>query len=297
MLLSILTLNYKKSELTLRLLESINKFFPRELAENKIEVIIVDNKSPDDSVKIIQHAIAKNRYKNITLYPNKENAGFGKGNNYGSSKAKGKYLLFLNNDTVVKDRGILKMAEYLEENRKIAILGGQLRNFDGSLQASAGKFYTPLNLTLLLLGAQKIGLLDKSPKKISPVQWVKGAIFMIRKEIFDKLGGFDPKIFMYTEDMELCYRAFLAGHKIYFYPNVQVFHIDQGSSNKTFAILNVYKNMLYFYKKHRPEWEFIYIKWLLSSKAKFSHFVGRCLRNQYLISTYGQAIDIVRQNS
>ena len=297
MLLSIITLNYKKSELTIRLLASINKMFRQELIDDELEVIIVDNKSPDNSVKIIQVAISHNKYKNMTLYQNKENAGFGRGNNYGAKKAKGKYFLFLNNDTMVKDRGIFEMAQYLEKHKEIAILGGQLRNFDGSLQPSSGKFYTPLNLTLLLMGAQKVGLLDKSPKKISEVQWVKGAVFMIRKEVFEKLGGFDPNIFMYTEDMELCYRAKLAGYKIYFYPYTQVFHIDQGSSNKTFAILNVYKNMLYFYRKHRTKAEYIYVKWLLNAKAQFSLFIGRCINNQYLISTYGQAINTVQKNS
>lgn len=297
MLLSILTLNYKKSELTLRLIKSIHKMFALELKNNEVEVIIIDNKSPDDSVKIIKGEITRKKYKNIKLYPNKENAGFGCGNNFGATFSQGKYLLFLNNDTVVKDKGILKMAEYLETHPQIAILGGQLYNFDGSLQPSVGKFYTPFYLTLLLLGGQKIGLLDSSPKKISPVEWVKGAVFMIHREVFDKLNGFDPKIFMYTEDMELCYRAKLAGYKIYFYPHIQVFHTEQGSSNKTFAILNVYKNMLYFYRKHRSPAEYRYLKWLLMIKAKFSHFVGKHLNNQYLISTYGQAIDTVKKNS
>src|SRR5437660_10257248 len=134
MLLSIVTLNFKKSELTLRYLDSINKLFKQQLMNNTLEVIVVDNKSPDQSVKVIQEAIRKNKYKNITLYQNNENAGFGRGNNYGITKTKGKYILFLNNDTVVKDTGILKMVEYMDKHRDIAIFGGQLRNFDGSLQ-------------------------------------------------------------------------------------------------------------------------------------------------------------------
>jgi len=193
----------------------------------------------------------------------------------------------------VQDKGILAMAHYLEKHPEIAILGGQLRNFDGSLQASAGKFYTPFNATLLLLGMQKYGLLDKSPHTIEEVDWVKGAMFMIRQKIYMQMGGFDQNIFMYTEDMELCYRARQAGYKIYFYPDIHVMHADQGSSNRTFAIINIYKNLLYFYKKHRSPEEYQYITWLLTTKAKVLIFLGKLLQKTYLVETYQQALKAI----
>lgn len=292
MVLSIITLNYKKSHLTISCMESLQKQFHKELAEGKIEVIIVDNASGDDSVAILNTEIKKKSYKGMRVVANSENAGFGKGCNLGASHAKGKYFLLLNNDTLVKDKGILSMAEYLDSHEEIAILGGQLRNMDGSLQASAGKFYTPRNATLLLLGFQKYGILDISPKKIQEVDWVKGALLMIRSEVYKKLKGFDEKIFMYIEDMELCYRAKLAGYKIYFYPDVSVYHVDQGSGNRTFAIVNIYKNLLYFYKKHRSRTEYLYLKSLLRIKAASLVAVGRVTNNSYLISTYEQALKV-----
>ncbi len=117
---------------------------------------------------------------------------------------------------------------------------------------------------------------------------------MIRKEVFDKLGGFDEKIFMYTEDMELCYRAHLAGYQIYFYPGMDIRHKDQGSSNRTFAIVNIYKNLQYFYKKHRPLWENILIKFVLKTKAIALLALGKLLHNSYLTNTYEQALATTR---
>ncbi len=294
MKLSIITLNFQKSELTLRCLFSLHTQFQKELYNNEIEVIVVDNKSPDNSVKILQEAIKKNKYKNITLYPNEKNLGFGAGNDYGAKKAKGEYLLFLNNDTEVKDKGFLEMVSYMGHHENAAILGGQLRNFDGSLQPSTGKFYTPFYAMLLLLGMQKYGRLDNSPKTIREVDWVKGAVLMIKKDVYRELGGFDPHIFMYTEDMELCYRAKKAGYKVYFYPEIQVFHADQGSSNRTFAIINIYKNLLYFYKKHRSAQEYIFVKSLLWLKAVSLVIIGRITHNEYLIDTYEKALAVLR---
>lgn len=293
MKLSIITLNFKKSDLTIRCLDSLQEQFAKELQDNKMEVIVVDNKSPDDSVAILESAIKKKKYKNITLYPNEKNSGFGAGCDFGAKKAKGDYFLFLNNDTVVKDRGIWEMVSYLENHKKIAILGGQLRNFDGSRQPSSGKFYTPFNAVLLLLGMQKYGLLDRSPTTISEVDWVKGAILLIQREMYQKLGGFDPNIFMYTEDMELCYRARQAGYKIYFYPAIQVLHEDQGSSNRTFAIVNIYKNLLYFYKKHRSKLEYQFIYTILKIKAQLLIKFGTITHNSYLTSTYEQALSVL----
>jgi len=290
MLVSIVTLNFRKSELTIACMVSLYKVCKKEFENNTIELIIVDNASGDDSVNVLQQEIKEKHYKNIILIPNKTNSGFGAGCNVGAAKAKGSHIVFLNNDTVVKDKGILDMALYMEKHPQIAILGGQLRNFDGTLQPCAGKFYTLGNVILLLAGMQRYGLLDKSPEKIEEVDWVKGGLLMIRKDVFEKLHGFDEKIFMYTEDMELCYRAHLAGYKIYFYPRVTILHAEHGSSNRTFAIVNIYKNLLYFYKKHRSKTEYTILRFLLRSKAMTAIGIGKLSHNAYLVNTYQQAI-------
>lgn len=293
MLVSIITLNYKKKELTIDCIHSLWEQYSQELQNNTMEVIIIDNDSQDNSVAALLEEIRQKNYTNMRVIANSTNAGFGAGCNKGAAVATGTYLLFLNNDTLVKDTGIMKMAQYCESHPEVAILGGQLRNSDGSLQASTGKFYTPFYAALLLFGGQRFGVLDKSPKTIQKTEWVKGALCMIRKEIFDQLGGFDEKIFMYTEDMELCYRARLAGKETYFYPDIMVVHKDHASTSKTFAIVNIYKNLLYFYQKHRSPGEQQFLKSLLRTKAMAMIAVGRMSGNKYLIETYEQALQMI----
>lgn len=290
MQLSIVTLNYKKKALTIACLRSLWVQFKEELQDDKMEVIIVDNDSQDDSVPSICAVIKHNNMTNMHVIANSRNAGFGAGCNLGAASAKGTFILFLNNDTIVKDHGILDMVSYCEKNPHIAVLGGQLRNDDGSQQASTGKFYTLWYVILLLLGGQRFGLLDKSPGTIQKVDWVKGALLLIRKEVFEEVGGFDEHIFMYTEDMELCYRVFLAGKDIYFYPDVLVLHKEHGSTSRTFAIVNIYRNLLYFYKKHRSKGEYAFLKFLLQSKARILIAYGRLFGNTSLVDTYEKAL-------
>lgn len=294
MKLSIVTLNYNKANLTLDCIASLYKIYKNAFEENEVECIVVDNKSQDDSVEKIASAIKEQHYKNIILTPNKENAGFGAGNNVGVGKAKGTYIVFLNNDTIVQDDGLLKMLAYIDAHKEVGILGGQLRNEDGSLQPSVGMFYTLPYVVLLLLGMQRFGILDKSPKTIEKVDWVKGGLLMMRKDVFEKLGGFDEKIFMYTEDMELCFRAQKAGYNSYFYPDVKIVHKEHGSTNRTFAIVNIYKNLPYFYKKHRNVFELSVLLLLLKVKAYASIIFGTIVGNNYLRSTYAQALAILR---
>lgn len=290
MLLSIITLNYKKKELTIACMESLYAQFGKKFEDDEVELIIVDNDSQDDSVPVLKKEIKDKKYKNIHLIANPTNSGFGAGCNTGAKYSKGEFILFQNNDTIVKDAGIISMARYMQEHSEIAILGGQMRNFDGSLQASTGKFYTLGYATLLLLGGQRFGVVDKSPETIQKVDWVKGSLLMIRRDVFDDLKGFDKNIFMYTEDMELCYRAHKMGKDTYFYPDVMVLHKDQGSTNKTFAIVNIYKNLLYFYKKHRSHAEYVALKALLKTKAKVLIGVGKTAKKPYLVETYEKAL-------
>lgn len=294
MLLSVILLNYKKPDLTLSCVKSLFEQMGKEIAESDVEIIIVDNASKDRSTEQIREEVKREKYSGVTLIENDTNAGFAKGCNLGASRAKGKFLLFLNNDTIVKDRGILEMTKYLEQNSDAAILGGQLKNSDGSLQASAGSFYTLFNAFMLLMGMQKLGLLDKSPSKITKVDWVKGGLLMIRREVFEKLKGFDENIFMYTEDMELCYRAKKEGFNTHFFPHTEVLHKEYGSTNRTFAIVNIYKNLLYFYKKHRSSLEYTVLKSMLITKATLVYFIGTIIGNSYLKSTYKEALNNIK---
>ena len=281
--LSIIILSYNTKELTLRCIQSIFSQYKKELLEKEFEVIVVDNNSSDDSVKSI-------KYNAITVIENKENVGFGRGANIGASAAKGKYVLFLNSDTEVLDHGFMSMMEFLENNPKIAILGGKLENIDGSAQRSAGKFYNFGNLIIMLLGLERLGFLRSSPSKIQKVDWVSGACMMVRADIFEKLSGFDGKLFMYMEDMEICFRAKKLGFLTYFYPSLRLKHKSLGSSNRTFAIINIYKGILHFYAKHKNYFEYLAAKTLLIAKAAILILVGFLTFNSELRDRYRKAI-------
>jgi GT2 family glycosyltransferase len=292
MKLSIISLNFRKPDLTIVSLQSLYTAYKKQFEENEFEYIVVDNHSEDNSAEILRKEVKQ--YPNFHFVENPENNGFGAGNNLGAKMAKGKYLLFLNNDTKIEGSGIEDMVAYAATHPEIALLGGELRNFDGTTQPSIGKFYTLFPLVLLLLGMQRFGVIDNNPLEVQQVDWVKGALLLITKELFEKLHGFDENIFMYTEDMELCFRARKLGYASYFYPSQGILHKDQGSTNRTFAIVNIYKNILYFYKKHMPGWEVGVVKLLLQTKAIFLILYGKAFNKPYFVDTYEKAFNVVR---
>ncbi len=290
--LSIVILNYNTKDLTLNCLNSVVEQYEKKLEKNEFEIILVDNNSTDDSVLSIKKYVLKKGLPNLKIIENKENLGFSKGNNLGAKQALGEYILFLNSDTEIKDMGLVRMLEFMESNSNVGIVGGRLKNPDNSIQKSAGKFYTLFNVILLLLGGERLGLLRESPSKVSRTDWVSGACMMARKEIFKNLGGFEEKLFMYMEDMELCFRAKKKGYLTYFYPNIELLHKERGSSNRTFAIIHIYGGILFFYKKYMPLWQYNLVKRLLFLKALFIRNLGKIIGNKYYINTYGQALEL-----
>lgn len=291
MRLSIIILTYNTKDLTCECLKSISEQYEKELQKGEFEIILVDNDSKDKTLE----AVSSLKIPNLKVIQNKENLGFSKGNNIGVKKAMGEFVLFLNSDTEAKDKGLLKMVEFLDNNKHIAILGGKLENSNGSSQASAGKFYSIFNLFLMLIGGERLGLLRSSPARISKVDWVSGACMMVKRETFEKIGGFEEKLFMYMEDQELCFRASKAGYLTYYYPFLSLLHKERGSSNRTFAIIHIYEGILHFYSKYKPKWQYKLAKSLLFLKAIFIKNVGRIIGNKYYISTYGQALELFKK--
>jgi N-acetylglucosaminyl-diphospho-decaprenol L-rhamnosyltransferase len=286
--LSIIILSFNTKDLTIACINAIIAQYKQELDNNQFEIILVDNASSDDTVKTVKAL----NIKNLKVIESKENLGFSKGCNLGAESSKGEYLLFLNSDAEIKDQGFIKMVDYLKKNENVGILGGALKNEDGSAQSSVGKFYNLLNLFLAMVGLERAGLLRESPNQIKKVDWVSGASLMIRKQVFEKIGGFAKELFMYAEDMELCYKANKKGFVTYFYPEVTLFHKERGSSNRTFAILNIYKGILFFYKKHKPGWQYQIARLILFSKAFILNKIGKLTGKTYLKETYGQALEL-----
>jgi GT2 family glycosyltransferase len=279
--------------LTIACIESVYKTYRAFFAKGEFELLIVDNFSEDDSVGILEKEIREESYKHVHVLSHKENNGFGGGNNFGAAHAKGDYLLFLNNDTVV-GKGLESMVRYLQEHQEIGVLGGVLKNPNGTMQNSFGTFYSLSQVLLLLLGRERLESAKTTEQKPQQVDWVKGACFMMTKVLFEKLKGFDEKIFMYTEDMELCYRVHLMGKTNWTFPEIEIIHKDQGSSSRSFAIVHIYEGILYFYQKHRSRPEQVLVKLLLQTKARILVLLGKLIKNEYLSSTYEKALNVVR---
>lgn len=289
--ISIIILSYNTRDLTLACLKSVCSRYLKEFEKKEFEMIVVDNNSSDDSVNKITEL--KSEFPNLSLIVSRENLGFAKGVNLAAKNAKGKYLFFLNSDTQINDNGLTKMVEYLENNSKIAILGGKLKNSDGSSQSSAGNFYNLANLILMLLGFERLGLLRSSPEKTRELDWVSGASMMIRKNVFEKLSGFDEGYFMYLEDMDICFRARKIGYETHFFSDINLMHKSLGSSNRTFAIINIYKGILHFYSKNKSSFEYLIVKILLTLKAQILILLGYLTFNSELKERYRKAISII----
>jgi len=286
--LSIISLNYKKKDLTAVSMRSLYKYYKKEFDNGDFEYIVVDNDSKDGSLEFFRKEVKK--YNNFKIVASKKNAGYGAGNNLGAKYASGDFMLFLNNDTQVQNTAFVNMLEFLKSHKEADFLGGELVTFDGKPQVSTGSFYSPISLIFYMLGMQRFGFVDKNPTSIKRVDWIKGACFMVRRSVFEKLRGFDEQIFMYAEDMELCYRAWENGYGIWFYPGSKILHAEQGSSNRSFAIINIYKNLIYFYKKHRSKWEYVFVRFILQLKARILIVIGKICNNVYLQSTYEEAL-------
>lgn len=252
--LSIIVVNYNVKEFILNLLGSLQS----ALKDISSEVIIVDNASEDDSVKFIRE-----KYPDVKLIANEENIGFGRANNIGLEESSGKYILFLNPDTIVKDDTFSTMIKFFEEHSDAGMAGCKVLNPDGSFQLPCRRsFPGPWTSFTKLTGLSKIFPKSKWFAKYNltyldenatyEVDAVSGAFMMIKREVYDKIGGFDSQFFMYGEDLDLCYRTQKANYKVYYVHSTEIIHY-KGESTKRSSIdeTNVfYKAMHLFVKKH-----------------------------------------------
>lgn len=292
MILSIVILSYNTKRLTIRCIESISGQYKKQLENGEFEILVVDNASSDGSIESIKSSESIKGIKRFQLIENRENYGFSKGNNIGAKHAKGRYIFFLNSDTTIENGGLAGMVGFLDTHKNVGVLGGRLVNVDGTNQVSAGSFYTIPKVIAMLLGGKRLGFLRFNPKQLQMVDWVVGASMMVRKDLFEKFGGFDEQFFMYVEDMELCFRAKKMGFLTYFYPEILICHRELGSSNRAFAIIHIYKGLLHFYKKHTDYIQYTLVKLLLAAKALIAIAVGILTRNAYLRSTYRKALSL-----
>lgn len=289
MRLSILILNYKTPQKTIACVDSVIHFLKDKLESNEYEIIVVDNGSENKSFELLQKSFKTKHF--IKIISSKKNLGFGNGLNFAQDFAQGEYLLFLNSDILLMDSNAQKIIEYLDTYPHVAIVGGKLVDPENRLQRSAAKFPLFFQVVLFLIGLERFSRIGND-NKVVKVDWVEGSYMVVRKNVFEKAGGFDKHMFMYVEDVELCYRIKQLHYSIVYFPLAVAKHAGQGSSNRSFAIVNIYQGILYFYKKHKSPLEFTLVKLLLQSKALLLVSYGKLIKNTYLSTTYEKALAV-----
>lgn len=279
-MVSIIILSYNTQDL---LKNCLNSLFSHTKNDD-VEVIVVDNNSKDDSV-----AMMKKEFPKITVVENNENVGFSRGCNIGAKKAKGDFLLFLNSDTEFISDNTLKT---LQDNftDKVGVVGGIMKNEDGSLQRSFGSFYTLPHVSKMIFLGEKGELSGIQMNKKQETDWVSGGCMMVKRSVFEEVGGFDEQIFMYVEDVELCYRIKKKRYGVLVDPAAVITHLGHGSSNRTFAIVQIYKGLSYFYKKHKSGVEYQSLQWILRLKAYLSIIFGTMVKRRELVARYKEAL-------
>lgn len=295
--LAIIILTYNNSRHIKDCLESIFKQYIKQLTEGKLELLVIDNNSTDDTVKIAKDYLSqKNIYKlsTIKVETNEDNRGFGAGLNAGAKHTKAPYILFMNPDSKLADGNIYDMRELLIDHGDIGIVGGKIISKNGKTELSAGKFLHFLTFLLMILGLERLsgGSFRYSPNQVQRVDFVSGGFMIVERALFEKLKGFDEKLFMYMEDMELCYRAYKKGYEVYFSPSATLEHESHGSSSRSFAVKGIYKGILYFYKKHKSILSYFLVKFILTVKAVILIIAGRLTGNKYLYKTYEEALTV-----
>ncbi|MCX7797887.1 MAG: glycosyltransferase [Melioribacter sp.] len=252
--LSIIIVNYNVKEFLLNLLDSIRK----ALNNLSVEIIVVDNASEDGSVDVI-----KEKFPEVKLIVNEKNIGFGAANNLALKIAKGKYFLLLNPDTILREDTLVKMIEFFDKHPECGIAGCKVLNPDGTLQLACRRgFPGPWTSFTKVMGLSKLfpksrlfaryNLTYLDENQTYEVDAVSGAFMMLRREVYEKIGGFDSQFFMYGEDLDLCYRAQKANYKVFYVHSTEIIHY-KGESTKRSKIDETklfYDAMHLFVKKH-----------------------------------------------
>lgn len=248
--LSIIIVNWNTRELLRQCLQSVRDAAGRL----SLETVVVDNGSSDGSP-----AMCRESFPEVRLIENDRNLGFGSANNIGVAASGSDLLLLLNSDTVVLPDALEVMVRRMRENPALGVLGCRLLNADRSHQASCMRFPA-----IRLLAIQELMLYRLSRRlprmflepptacALTRCDWVYGAAMLVRREAFVEAGGFDPAIWMYAEEMDLCYRIRAGRWEIAFEPGAQVIHFGEGSwkSNDYSPSYLKMVGLLHFYRKH-----------------------------------------------
>lgn len=254
--ITIIIISHNTRELTLNCLESIYQ----ETTNGIFEIILVDNGSTDNTATIVAA-----EYPQVRLFALKKNLGYGGANNFAARYARGKYLLLLNPDTVVLDNAIEKLCEFAQQEAHSGIWGGRTLYPDGSLNPTCcyGNM-TPWSLFCRALG---LSYLFRNTNLFNPetygawsydtvrkVDIITGCFFMIKRDLWQQLGGFDPLFFMYGEEADLCLRSKNIGVQPMFTPDAEIIHYggmsETSQASRSSKVLRAKTTLI---RKHWPK--------------------------------------------
>ncbi|HEX6488093.1 MAG TPA: glycosyltransferase family 2 protein [Candidatus Dormibacteraeota bacterium] len=273
-LVSALVVSYNVREL---LLETLEALF--EGADLPLEAIVVDNASKDGSADAVA-----NRYPEAKVIRLDKNVGFGRANNMGLQRCRGRFVLLLNPDVLLAPGSLAKMADFMLVRPDVGAVGPRLRRPDDSLDRAARRaFPTPATAFYRFTGLNRLfpksrrfnrynlGYLDQ--ESTHEIDAGTAACLLVRRAAIDRVGLFDPDYFMYGEDLDLCFRLKTAGWKIFYLPTADAVHV-KGAATRQAALrmlFEFHRAMWTFHHKHYAEdlpafangvvWLAIWLRW------------------------------------
>lgn len=253
--ISIISINYNGLKDTCEMLETL------PLEDKSLEVIVVDNASREDEATIIEQ-----RYPQVTVIRSDENLGFAGGNNLGIRAAKGKYLLFLNNDTVLdasakadifslQTSDLQHLVSRMESDPKIGVVCPKIR-FAWGNRAIQFAGYTPLSPVTMRNKAIGFGEADRGQYDVAhPTPYAHGAAMMVRREAIDKAGLMPECYFLYYEELDWSLMIRRAGYDIWYEPRTTIYHKESQTTGQESALRTYYitRNRLLFAQRNTPQ--------------------------------------------
>ncbi len=277
--LEIVIVSYNSLFWLRKTLDSLDRFY---LPYSKYNIIItvVDNASTDDTVNVLE-----TEYRKINLIKSNTNLGFSAGNNLALKKSNADYIMLLNSDMELteKSKNIDSIIEYLESDRNIGMITPKLLLSNGKLDPACHRGEPSLtDAFFYFAGFEKLfpkikfftkyHMLYKDFSKIHEVDAVTGACMIIKNSVLKKVGLFDERFFMYSEDMDLCRRFREKGYKIIFYPETEIIHhkyksgLSSADTNTKKKISNHFYSsfLLYYDKYYNNKWHYKITRYLIS---------------------------------
>lgn len=259
-IVSILVISYNTKAMTLDCLASV-------VAETTVphELVVLDNASPDGSAAAIADAFPPDS-SGIRLIASRDNLGFAQGNNVAAREARGEYLLLLNPDTLVLDGAIDRLVAFAGRTPEAGIWGGRTLNGDRTLNPMSvfgrvtlwSLFCRSTGLALIFrrsafFNPEEMGDWDRGDERAVDV--VQGSFLLIRRALWERLGGFDPAFVMYGEEQDLCRRARALGARPRMTPEATIVHYHGASSRRAAREIMTLKARVTLVRRHFPAWQ------------------------------------------